>query len=98
MKYECKAHMQVWALLSQLHRHKEALNHAKIAISISHYLVKDIHRLIKYYVNRFKSPVFNFTNEILNPNEFLENSPNIDRNPKNDNAGPNRNLRESIDK
>lgn len=49
LKYECKAHMQVCALLSQLHRHKEALTHAQVAISISHYLVKDIHKLIKYY-------------------------------------------------
>jgi hypothetical protein len=81
-----------------LHRHKEALGHAKAAISISHYLVKDIHKLIKYYVNRFRSPIFNFTNEILNQNDFIENSPNIDKIPKNDNVGINRNLRESIDK
>jgi len=44
--------MQVCALLSQLHRHKEALIHAKVAISISHYLIKDVHKLIKYYVDR----------------------------------------------
>lgn len=55
MKYECKAHMQVWALLSQLHRHKEALTHAKVAISISHYLIKDVHKLIKYYVDRMNT-------------------------------------------
>jgi hypothetical protein len=46
--------MQVCALLSQLHRHKEALTHAKVAISIAHYLIKDIHKLIKYYVDRMK--------------------------------------------
>jgi hypothetical protein len=46
--------MQVCALLSQLHRHKEALAHAQVAISISHFLIKDIHRLIKYYVERMQ--------------------------------------------
>ncbi len=40
--------------MSQLHRHKEALTHAKIAISIAHYLIKDVHKLIKYYDERMK--------------------------------------------
>ena len=35
IKYECKIHMQVCALLSQLHRHQEALCHAKRAVQIS---------------------------------------------------------------
>lgn len=56
LKYEWKAHMQVWALLSQLHRHKEALSHAQVAISISHYLAKDFLRLAKYYVKRLQDP------------------------------------------
>jgi len=30
------------------------LIHAKVAISISHFLVKDVHKLIKYYVERMK--------------------------------------------
>lgn len=68
--------MQVCALLSQLHRHKEALGHAKVAISIAHYLVKDIHKLVKYYVNRFKSPTFNFANEMLAHDDVHDGSPN----------------------
>lgn len=32
LKYECKAHMQVCALLSQLHRHKDALIHAEKSV------------------------------------------------------------------
>lgn len=35
LKYECKAHMQVCALLSQLHRHKDALNHAEKSVQIA---------------------------------------------------------------
>ena len=34
--------MQLWALFSQLHRHREALYHAQISVRISHFLVKDI--------------------------------------------------------
>ena len=56
LKYECKAHMQVWALLSQLHRHKEALSHAQVAISISHYLAQDFLKLSSYYVKRLQDP------------------------------------------
>lgn len=43
-------------MLSQLHRHKEALSHAQVAISISHYLIKDFHRLTRYYVKRLQDP------------------------------------------
>ena len=49
VKYQCKAHMQICALLSQLHKHKEALVHAEQAIKLSHYLIKDIDRLLDYY-------------------------------------------------
>ena len=41
--------MQICALLSQLHKHKEALVHAEQAIKLSHYLIKDIDRLLDYY-------------------------------------------------
>lgn len=72
--------MQVCALLSQLHRHKEALTHAKIAISISHYLIKDIHMLIKYYVNRMKSVDKN--EKIINIDEDNDNDDNLNKNLK----------------
>lgn len=84
LKYEWKAHMQVWALLSQLHRHKEALTHAKVAISISHYLIKDIHKLIRYYVNRVQKPTFDFNNELLNQMDMSGNLVQ-DENPNNQN-------------
>jgi hypothetical protein len=34
--------MQLCALFSQLHRHREALYHAQISVRIAHFLVKDI--------------------------------------------------------
>jgi hypothetical protein len=34
--------MQLWALFSQLHRHREALYHAQISVRISHFLVRDL--------------------------------------------------------
>lgn len=34
--------MQLCALFSQLHRHREALYHAQISVRISHFLIKDV--------------------------------------------------------
>lgn len=33
--------MQLWALFSQLHRHREGLYHSQISVRISHYLIRD---------------------------------------------------------
>ena len=99
LKYECKAHMQVCALLSQLHRHKEALSHAKVAISISHYLVKDIHKLIKYYVDRIQNPSLNFNNEMNNKNKSNENSNTSAKDVNNkDNKGIDTTFKEKLEK
>ena len=51
LKYECKIHMQVCALLSQLHRHKEARAHSKKAVQLSHYLMKDLQKSCEYFFN-----------------------------------------------
>jgi hypothetical protein len=45
LKYKCKTHMQICALLSQVHKHKEAAMHANQAIMISHFLVHDTESL-----------------------------------------------------
>jgi len=45
LKYECKIHMQVCALLSQLNRHQEALCHAKRSVQISQYMINDLMEL-----------------------------------------------------
>jgi len=34
--------MQLCALFSQLHRHREGLYHSQISVRISHYLIRDI--------------------------------------------------------
>lgn len=52
LKYECRAHMQVCALLSQLHKHKEAQSHALIAARMSHYLIKDLINLCLYCIEK----------------------------------------------
>ena len=44
--------MQVCALLSQLHRHQEALCHAKRAVQISQYLLIDLLSLCEEYFKK----------------------------------------------
>lgn len=44
--------MQVCALLSQLHRHEEALLHAKQAVQISQYLLNDLVSLCELNVEK----------------------------------------------
>ena len=41
LKYRCKTHMQICALLSQIHKHKDAVFHSNQAIQISHYLINE---------------------------------------------------------
>jgi len=44
--------MQLWALLSQLHRHQEALYHCQIAVRIAHFILKDLKRYVESMVYR----------------------------------------------
>ena len=44
--------MQVCALLSQLHRHKDALTHAEKASKLAHYLIHDVSNVVSHYVSR----------------------------------------------
>ena len=93
--------MQVCALLSQLHRHKEALSHAQVAISISHYLVKDFLKLSKYYVKRLQDPTMSIDEhpEVKGQSNMSTN-PNSHRkvNTSKDQSVSNNNLREKISK
>ena len=52
LSLECLLRMQLWALLSQLHRHQEALYHGQIAVRISHFLMRDLKIFIKSLVYR----------------------------------------------
>lgn len=61
-----------------MHRHKEALAHAQVAISIAHFLIKDIHRLIKYYVERVQSQNKNENDKSLNNIKQTIGSKHID--------------------
>ena len=49
LKYKCKTHMQICALLSQIHKHKEAVIHAREAVKIAHFLVRDALNMTEYY-------------------------------------------------
>lgn len=49
LKYKCKTHMQICALLSQVHKHKEAVIHAREGIKIAHFLVKDLENMSQFY-------------------------------------------------
>jgi len=51
LKYKCKVHMQICALLSQVHKHKEAVVHAIEGIKLSHFLVKDLEKMAEAYNN-----------------------------------------------
>ena len=49
LKYKCKTHMQICALLSQVHKHKEAVIHAREGIKIAHFLIKDLENMSLFY-------------------------------------------------
>jgi len=49
LKYKCKTHMQICALLSQVHKHKEAVIHAREGIKIAHFLIRDLEQMTLFY-------------------------------------------------
>ena len=48
----CKLKMQYCAILSQVHRHKDALYHAKESVKLSHLLINDLKQLCEFYIKR----------------------------------------------
>jgi hypothetical protein len=52
LKYKCKTHMQICALLSQIHKHKEAVYHSNHAIKISHYLLNECKNQCEFYIQQ----------------------------------------------
>jgi hypothetical protein len=52
LKYKCKTHMQICALLSQIHKHKEAVYHSNNAIKIAHYLVNECKAQSEFYLDQ----------------------------------------------
>lgn len=41
MKFECRLHLQLCAIYSQLHRHKDAYEQAEMGVQIAHVIVRD---------------------------------------------------------
>jgi len=54
MKLEVKLRLQFCAILSQLHRHKEAFEQALEAIKITHLIVRDAISICRYYAKRME--------------------------------------------
>ena len=52
LKYRCKTKMQICALFSQVHKHKDAAEHANEAIQIAHFLIHDAESLSSFYTKQ----------------------------------------------
>ena len=52
MERECKLRMQQCALLSQLHRHKDAFDQAKMSIKLVHMMFKDLAALCAFFLQK----------------------------------------------
>ena len=52
IKLEAKLRLQFCAILSQLHRHKEALEQAQEGIKLSHLIIRDCISVCRYYSKR----------------------------------------------
>ena len=44
--------MQFCAILSQIHRHKDALDQAKESVKLNHLLINDLRELCQFYIRR----------------------------------------------
>lgn len=44
--------MQFCAILSQIHKHKDALDQAKEAVKLNHLLINDLRELCLFYIKR----------------------------------------------
>ena len=47
-----KLKMQYCAILSQIHRHKDALDQARESVKLSHLLINDLKSLCEFYIKR----------------------------------------------
>jgi hypothetical protein len=52
LKYKCKTHMQICALLSQIHKHRDAVYHSNSAIQIAHHLVNECKNQCEFYLQQ----------------------------------------------
>lgn len=47
-----KLKLQYCAILSQVHRHKDALDQSKEGLRIAHHLINDLRQLCEFYIKR----------------------------------------------
>lgn len=52
MQQEARIRIQLWALFSQLHQHKDALEQAKMSTKLLHRLIKDLLALWDFYTKK----------------------------------------------
>jgi len=52
LKMEAKLRLQFCAILSQLHRHKEAFEQAQEGIKLAHLIIRDVISVCRYYSKR----------------------------------------------
>ena len=55
IKIECRMRMQLCAILSQLHRHKDALKQSRESVKLAHLLIKDLHSLCDFYMKKLEA-------------------------------------------
>lgn len=49
LKFECRLHLQLCAIYSQLHRHKDAFEQAEEGVRIAHVVVRDQLAVCHYF-------------------------------------------------
>ena len=75
VKNECKLRMQLCAILSQIHRHKEALQQAMKSVKMIHQLIKDLYDLWIYYwklIESDKSDLRELKSKLANDHAGIE--------------------------
>ena len=66
LEVECRTRMQLWALYSQQHRHKDALEQAMLSIKLIHIVFKDLDALWKFYIQKSFDEELEIIEEHLN--------------------------------
>ncbi|CAG9333469.1 unnamed protein product [Blepharisma stoltei] len=56
LKYECKAHIQLCAIHSQLNKHESAFSHAKIAVKRAQSIIQYCYKVCNNHIQRQKKP------------------------------------------
>ena len=79
--------MQLWALFSQLHRHREALYHAQISVRISHFLIKDVLNYAEAMAQKEKDIVESIKNNKKNKVDESKLSTPLERSKYGENTG-----------